>query len=166
LVITGSEALGKDRTKYSQPTAEDIRLWLEWAGSKLLAMNIASPAPKDSGSYWPEYRQDNQAYGYTQNRLRAGLPNRHEIDLMDEILGLPSLVNDITIRRILNARALVTPVANRYVYSWSKIAIMIYSERRRVVRLHFIGLCEIANKVSPDKASTFKQSLQGILLSS
>jgi hypothetical protein len=143
-----------------RPSPEEIRAWLEWAGAKLLAMHISSPKPKGPHTAWPEFAQDSrQAYGYTNERLRAAIPRSHEIELMDEIQTLPALIDDITVRRIVNARSLVTPVANRYVYSWTKIAYMIHSDRRKVVRLHFSGLNEIAKKIPPEQTYAIKTSL-------
>lgn len=139
---------------------EDIRLWLEWAGGKLLSMSIPSPAPRGMHNAWPEYADDHRrAYGYTGERLRASLPRAKEIELMDEILALPSLVTDVTIRRVLNARALVTPISQRYLYSWTKIAFMLHTDRKRIVRLHFMGLCEIGRRLAPAKADAIRSTL-------
>ena len=143
----------------------EIKEWLEWAGAKLLSLRLASPAPQGYRSFWPDYADEaNKAYGYTGNRLRAGLPNSKEIALMDEILLLPSLITDITVRRIVNARALVAPVANRHLYSWTKIAHLLHSSPRRMVVLHRSGLREIASRVPQDKADAIRQSIRGFLV--
>lgn len=136
----------------------EIKTWLEWAGSKLLAMHIASPAPKGYKVAWPEYATDHKtAYGYTGNRLKAAEPRSVEIELMDKLLLFPNLISDVTIRRIVNARSLVTPVSNRYVYSWTKLGYMIHVDPRRVVRLHQKGLVEISSHLTQEKVDAIRR---------
>lgn len=144
----------------TQASPEEIRTWLEWAGSKLLAMSISSPKPRGPHTSWPAFADDAKvAYGYTGERLRPPLPRSYEIELMDKILLFPMLIPDITVRRIVHSRALVTPVSNRYLYSWTKIAFMLHTDRRRVVRLHFSGLCEIERRLSPEKVDAVRALL-------
>jgi hypothetical protein len=141
----------------------EIKEWLEWGGAKLLSMKLPPAAPQGYRSFWPDYPTDaGTAYGYTPNRLRAGTPTGKEVDLMDEVLKLPSLIADIPIRRIVNARALVAPVSNRHLYSWTKIAFMLHSSPRRVVLLHRKGLREIALRVPLGKADAIRQSMASL----
>ena len=145
------------------PASEtEVQDWLEWAGSKLLALRIPSPAPKGPHIAWPEYASSPDGYGYTKNTLRAAAPTRFEITLMDEILLLPNLIPDITLRRIVHARALVAPVSLRYVYSWPKIAVMVHSDRKAVARLHTKGLRCIAKALREEKASALRQSFHAL----
>lgn len=126
-------------------TPDELQAWLEWAGSKLLSLTLASPAPQGYKSNWPSYAQDaRMAYGYTGERLRPALPSGHDIALMDQILTLPSFIKDPVVRRIVNARAVVRPVANTHLYSWTRIAFMLHTNRQRVTRLHDLGLRQIA----------------------
>lgn len=139
---------------------EEVREWLEWAGSKLLAMHISSPKPKGPHSSWPTFAQEaHLAYGYSGERLRPAQPRSTEIELMDKILEYPNLIRDITVRRIVNSRALVTPVSNRYLYSWSKLAFMLHRDRRTIIRLHYSGLCEITSCLPPEKIDTIRRLL-------
>ena len=134
----------------------EVKMWLEWAGATLLSMPISSPTPRGPRVAWPEFAQDaRNAYGYTASTMRAPLPRSREIDLMDDILALISIVGDTKTRRILHLRALVTPVSNRYVYSWVKLAVMFNSDRRAVAYIHTKGLREIATVLGQEKASTF-----------
>lgn len=140
-------------------SVEELQTWLEWSGAKLLAMNLASPFPKGPRVSWPDFAQDHRtAYGYTNERLRAGRVTSHEIALMDEILPLVSLISDVNVRRIVNARILVTPVSNRYVYTWSRIAFMLHSDRRKVARLYSSGLSEITRRLPSAKVDAIRQS--------
>lgn len=138
----------------------EVQFWLEWAGQKLLAMKIPSPYPKIPTAAWPTFAQDfHAAYGYTEATLRAAIPHSKEIQLMDEILLLPSLVSDPNIRRLLHARALITPVAQRRLYSWTKLGKMLRTDRRAVARLHEKGLVEILDKLKNNKAYSIRHSL-------
>lgn len=143
---------------------EEIKDWLEWAGSKMLAMGTSSPLPKAFGVNWPDIAPDvNTAYGYSGERLRPALPDSFEIQLMDKILEFPSLyITDIDTRRILNARALVTPIGNKYVHNWTNIAKMLHTHRRAVRLLHEKGLVVIAKGLPVDKASTIRPLLRPI----
>lgn len=122
-------------------------------------MNLSSPLPKGPRVSWPAFAQDHRtAYGYTNERLRASHVTGYEITLMDEILPMVVLIKDINVRRIVNARILVTPLGNRYVYTWSRIAYMLHSDRRRVARLYNNGLNEIIRRLSAEKVDAIRQS--------
>lgn len=137
----------------------EIGEWLEWAGARLLALNLPSAAPSGYKSNWPEYAPDARiAYGYSGERLRAPKVTAPEIALMDKMLALPSLVPDITLRRIIHARALVTPVGNRYLYSWTKLAQMLHTERRRVAQLHERGLIAICQRLPSEQAYVLRET--------
>lgn len=131
---------------HDAPTAEEVQEWLEWAGSRLLAMRIKSPAPAGYRSYWPDYAEDiTAAYGYTQETMRAPTVAPHEITRMDQILALPELIAEPRIRRIVHRRALVTPVSQRYVYSFTRLGRDFHISRQRAAQLHRAGLLEIAD---------------------
>ena len=131
----------------SEPlTVAEVQEWLEWAGSRLLALRIKSPAPAGYRSYWPDFAEDiTAAYGYTAETLRAPTVAPHEITVMDQILTLPMLVADVRTRRIIHRRALVTPVSQRYVHSFSKISRDFHMSRQRAHQLHRAGLIEIGD---------------------
>ena len=141
---------------------EEVKIWLEWASSKLLSMQISNPAPRAPGSGWPEIARDPIAYGYSGEKLKPAYPRANEITLMDEILSLPSLIPDVTLRRVVNARSLITPVANRHVYSWNKIALMIHSDRRKAASLYEEGIKAIVSNLAPGKAYTIKQNFDSL----
>lgn len=137
----------------------ELQQWLEWAGSKMLSLQVRGTKPSGYRSFWPDYEQDKAtAYGYTSERLRPALPSGHDISLMDEILLLPNLISDPTIRRIVHARSLVTPVGNRYLYTWVKIAKLLHTDRRAIARLHGQGLSEIHRKLDPSKRDALRQT--------
>lgn len=140
--------------------SDELQHWLEWAGSKLLALQITSPYPRPPSAAWPIYALDpNVAYGYSSERLRPPSPTGRDIKFMDELLLWQNKINDVTTRRIVGTRLLVHPISNRYLFTWSKIAFMIHSDRRKVMRLHKSGLEELVAKVEKDKVYTIRAFL-------
>ena len=138
-------------------TPIELIRWLEWAGGVLLSMKIPNPAPKLTGSAWPDYASDaNMAYGYTGERMKPAIPSSVEIELMDKLLALPSLTDNVNFRRVVNARLLVAPISNRHLYSWSKIAFMLHTTRYITKSWHHRGLLDIASKIEPEKIYAFR----------
>lgn len=142
------------------PNPLEIQSWLEWAGGRMLAIQVHGAWPSSYRSFWPDYPDDQvTAYGYTPSRMHAPALNSSEVVLMDEILSLISLTPVILQRRILNARALVHPLNNRHLYSWATIAALIHSERRAVKLLHKKGLETIAQSVPTSALRYFRSVL-------
>lgn len=132
----------------ARPTPEIIITCLEWAGQVLLSTHIKSPKPADYRVFWPEFPQDpNEAYGYTGERLRPPVPGSTDIELMDVIYTWLVLVDDIPARRVVCARSLVTPISERYLYPWTRIAILLSSDRFSVKRLHRRGIKRIVERI-------------------
>jgi hypothetical protein len=139
---------------------DELQLWLEWAGSRLLAMQIASPFPKEPTAAWPIFAQEaNLAYGYTDERLRPPRPSAIEIGIMDDMLTLPSLASRAVERRVLQARLLITPVSHRRLYSWRRIAELLHTSPYTVTRMHLRALREIAPQVPEGKIYSFRAAL-------
>jgi hypothetical protein len=150
---------------HSSVSPEEVRGWLEWAGQRLLALNLKSPYPSTPHVSWPEYAQDYRtAYGYTQERLRPASPSGPEITLMDEILTLPELIENQLWRRVVNARILVTPLSQKYLYSWTKIATLIHSDRKAVARFYNLGLREIVELLPPKKINAIRKSYSALTI--
>lgn len=141
-------------------TTDDLRQALEWAGMTLLSMGIRSPLPKGPQSAWPAFASDaNIAYGYSGERLRPALPSGRDIELMEKVLTLPAGTDNLQVRRLLHARALVAPISNRHLYSWSKLAFMLHTDRRKVVRMHHNGLADVVAKLDDNKIHIIRQTL-------
>ena len=138
---------------------EEIITWLEWSGRVLLSMKLESPFPKEPSACWPEYAQNfAEAYGYTDETIKAPNPTRSQIKLMDEILEIVQFSENITHRRIIQMRLLVTPVRRKHVYSWKRIA---FDFHRSVPMCHYWrdkGLTEIQECLPPSKTSIIRQS--------
>ncbi len=139
---------------------EEIREWLEWAGSKLLSMRIRSPAPSGMRNFWPDYGEDkNEAYGYTRETVRPAAVAPKEVAVVDEILLLPSLIEDVKTRRIVHKRSLVAPVSGRYVHSYKTIAEHEHIDARLAARIYRAGIAEIAKRITRKRAHAIRQFL-------
>lgn len=139
--------------------SEELSRWLEWAGTTLLSMQLSSPLPKGPHTSWPAYKQEaTTAYGYTQSSFRQPPPGAEEIALMDKILVLPSLVTDIDLRRLLNARALVKPFSGKHLYGWTKLGKMLHADPRLLARHHEKALAILVRLLSREKVDTIRQS--------
>lgn len=138
----------------------EIQSWLEWAGGRMLAVQVCGTRPSSYRSFWPDYPDDSfTAYGYTNERLRLPSPSAPDISLMDEILSLVLLTPIILQRRVLNARAIVHPINGRHIFPWSKIAHLINSDYRSVVLTHKKGLEVIARETPLPAAHRIRSSL-------
>lgn len=133
-------------------TPDLVSDWLEWAGARLLASPSNKVKPAGPKVIWPDYSQDLfQVLDFRLvNVLRAPAPGAGEIPIMEEILLLPNLCTEVKTRRVLHARCLVNPLSYRNIHSWSKIAMMIHSNRETARQLHEKGLVEVSRKVAPE----------------
>ena len=125
---------------------QSVQDQLEWAGSVLLSMRIRRPGPAGFRNYWPDFAPDAAlAYGYTGEQFRPATPAARDITEMDRILAWIELIplNEPTIRRVVSARALVSPINDRYLFSWRKIAKLLHIDSAGVRRLHKRGLAMI-----------------------
>jgi len=155
----------------SQPSHQasplEVKGFLEWAGQRILSLPVKNIYPQTYRSFWPDFPQDvHTAYGYSNVRLRPPPPSKDEIPLIDEILGLIVMVPQERQRRILNARALVSPITGRYLFPWAKISFLLKADPRTIKGLHAKGLEFIARRVTESDVGRFRsiigvnQSLQ------
>jgi hypothetical protein len=129
-------------------TPSEIQSWLEWAGGRMLAVQVLGTKPQEYRSFWPDYPDDKfTAYGYTGLGLRIPSPSAPDISLMDEIFSLVLLTEVVLQRRVINARAMIHPLSGRPLYPWTKIAILVNSNYRTVKLIHKKGLETISARV-------------------
>jgi len=125
---------------------DDIIARLEAAGATLLALRIAI-GPQEPRSGLPEpVREVSASYGWSKATPRPATPCAAAIDAMDEALSWVGLIpaDRYVLRRIVNARALVSPTTQRHLYTWSRIAALIGADRKAVARWHAQGISIIA----------------------
>jgi hypothetical protein len=124
---------------------DEVNTWLEWGGKTLLSIGSRRPGPGNPRIAWPDFPHDPMdAFGWERERLRIMPPASDAIPIMDDIMALPMLVENISIRRLVQARALIAPINGRHLYTWVKLGKLIHSNRKTVVRLHRVGLEQIA----------------------
>ncbi len=70
-----------------------------------------------------------------------------DITLMDEAMSWPSLIANLTARRIVSARAMVHPVTERHLHQWKRLAGALGADYRAVQRWHRQGIAEISEKL-------------------
>lgn len=127
---------------------EEVQTWLEWAGSRLIALPVPGLKPNEIKITHFEYSQDRfQILDFRgQLPLRAGAPSSAEIPIMDLILTLPALCAWQNHRRVLHLRALVHPISGRHLYTWAKLARKIACDPRTVKTWHRQALVEVTDK--------------------
>lgn len=121
---------------------------LEEAGMALLSMQISGTRPAGYRPVWPVVVQAAvEAYGYSETRVRPACPDAHTITRMDEALSWISLIpaDKYVLRRIVGARALLSPRTHRHLYSWMRLAQVLGADRRAVRRWYQEGV-EIIQK--------------------
>ncbi len=127
--------------KSPQVGPQEVQFWLEWAGERMLSTKVNGTRPSSFRSFWPDYADDpHTAYGYTGISLRFPSPSAPDVSLMDEILDLILLIPNGNIRRIIQLRSLITPIRNRHVFSWERIAEKTHSNQHLVKLRHRRGI--------------------------
>ena len=116
---------------------------LEEAGATLLAMPQRGMGPQLRQVRWPETPAEAGSGSVDAGRrLRPAAPSAVEIARMDEAFGWIGLVphDRVVIRRILHARALVSPLTGKHLYSWRKMGALLGADHKAVQRWHIDGL--------------------------
>ncbi len=118
---------------------------LEEAGATLLSLPPSGPGKRVRTSQWPLIRAAIEAYGWSGARVRAAVPLAAEISRMDEALGWISLIphDRYVLRRIVGARALVSPLTGRHLFTWQRLGALLGADPRAVQRWHARGIALI-----------------------
>jgi len=125
--------------------AELVIYRLEEAGATLLTLPSSGYSPKLRLSSLEVVRTALEGYGWSEKRLRLPVPPAARISRMDEALGwIPLIARDrYVIRRIVGARALVSPITQRHLFAWRRLAALIGADHKAVQRWHSQGIDEI-----------------------
>ena len=121
---------------------------LEQAGATLLAMRVRSPYPATYGTNWPQVLHDAvEAYGWTDEPTRPALPDSATISRMDVTFNwLGAIPNHRhVLRRIVAARALVSPESGKHLLGWRRLARIIHADHHAIMRWHRDGIGIIIN---------------------
>lgn len=115
---------------------------LEEAGATLLALPSHGYSTAMRTTKLDIVRVAMEAYGHDRARLRPPMPDSPRISRMDEALGWITLIplDSYTLRRIVGARALVSPMTQRHLYSWRRLAEAMGADHKAVQRWHAQGI--------------------------
>ena len=115
---------------------------LEEAGATLLALPQSGFSTRLRTSSLDIVRNALDAYGYADQRLRPQAPSARKIDEMEQALAWIPLIplDRYVLRRIVGARALVSPLTGRHVFSWRRLAASIGADHKAVQRWHGQGV--------------------------
>ncbi len=127
-------------------TAEALVTRLEDAGRTLLALPNTGYTTKLRTTQLDIVAAAVEAYATTQTaRLRPAMPDAQRITRMDEALAwIPLIARDrYVLRRIVGARALVSPVTERHLYTWRRLGILLGADHKAIQRWHGEGIALI-----------------------
>ena len=126
---------------------------LEEAGATLLALPLSGPRINLRTSAWPVVHAAVEAYGWSGARLRPAVPPAAAISRMDEVLSWIQFIpkENYVLRRIVGARALVSPLTGRHLFSWRRLGKLLGADARAVQRWHEKGLALIALRLNVAK---------------
>ena len=118
---------------------------LEEAGRTLLALPHTGPSPRLRLSVLEVVRSAVEAYGWEGQRLRPAYPSSANVTRMDEALGWIARIplDRYVLRRIVGARALVSPTTDRHLYPWRRLATVLGADHKAVQRWHAQGIAMI-----------------------
>ncbi len=133
-------------------TPQELQVWLEWAGARLIAMPGGRIGPAKTRVIWPEYAQETfEVLDFrTALPIRAAAPSSKEIPIVEEILLLPNVCAHDYTRRVLHARSLVHPINGRYLYKWTRISALLEVKAHTARRWYKEGLDEVIRKAPHD----------------
>jgi hypothetical protein len=126
---------------------------LEEAGATLLALP-PSGWSTGMGTGWPDVVHDAvEAYGWTGAETRPARPQAEAISRMDEAMAwLGAIPSDrFTLRRVVGARALVSPRTQNHIFSWRKLGDVLRADYRVVQAWHAQGIDLIASAMRARK---------------
>jgi hypothetical protein len=143
---------------------EEMESWLNWSGQIFLSMQIRDPGPQGFRVAWPVFAQKfYDAYGATNERVRPPRPSAEAISLMDQIMQWPNLLPDETARIVIYKRSLVTPLSERHLFTWTKLAVMLRTDRRKVARIYDKGIAELCRSVERRQVYMVRKTLPDLL---
>ena len=129
---------------------EYVQSSLEFAGQSLLSMRIKNPGPCEMRGFWPSIVQDEEVELPLGVRNRAVMPIGREIDAMDEILAWIQLIpqEKAEMRRAVGLRSLISPISDKHLYPWKRIAKILSCDPRTAMAWHATGIGLIARELN------------------
>jgi hypothetical protein len=118
---------------------------LEEAGLTLLALPGTGYSTRLRTSSLDIVRSALENYGWSEGQVRPPVPSAAKITRMDEALGWIPLIplDNHVLRRIVGARCLVSPVTERHLFPWRRLAAALGADHKAVQRWHAQGIAII-----------------------
>jgi len=118
---------------------------LEEAGETLLSLPGTGYSTRLRTSSLEIVRTAVENYGWSENRVRPPVPSSVKITRMDEALAWIPLIpiENYVLRRIVGARCLVSPITDRHLYPWRRLAVALGADHKAVQRWHGQGIAII-----------------------
>ena len=131
--------------------SEQVAVYLEDAGKCLMSMPMSGHTTRARISKLPFVVPGGlEAFSVGDGRLRLPQPRPETIDRMDEVLAWISLIpqDKVILRRIVGARALLSPVTGRNIYSWRRLGDLLDVDHKTIQRWRKDGLAIIARELN------------------
>ncbi|MBU6497650.1 MAG: hypothetical protein KGJ41_08250 [Rhodospirillales bacterium] len=120
--------------------ADSVIYRLEEAGSTLLALPETGYSTRLRTTQFDIVRNALEAYGWNNapSRLRPAYPDAARITRMDEAMAWLALIpaDRYVLRRIVGARSLVSPVTERHLFAWRRLASLLGADHKAIQRWH------------------------------
>jgi len=116
---------------------------LEEAGRTLMCLPNSGPSPRLRSSSLEVLRAACEiAEAEPGKRLRLPVPSAAKIGAMDEAWAWLGLIPNerYVLRRIVGARALVSPATDKHLFSWRRLGSLLSADHRAVQRWHGEGI--------------------------
>ena len=123
---------------------------LEEAGSCILALPSTGYTTKLRTSSLDIVRDTVEAFATASGRIRPPPPDARQITRMDEALGWIARIppDRYVLRRIVGARSLVSPVTERHLFTWRRLATTLGADHKAVQRWHAQGITLIVEALN------------------
>ena len=143
----GHMAIPAPTRDHNRPEAIDAQYViyrLEEAGRTLLALPHSGYSTRLRSSRHDIVQCAAEAYGWTQvdARLKPPMPSSSRVTRMDEALDwIPKIPRDrYVLRRIVGCRALISPVTERHLFTWRRLAALLGADHKAIQRWHAQGI--------------------------
>jgi hypothetical protein len=143
----GGNGAGNGAERRDTLDAETVAARLEEAGATLLALPERGYSTGLASRRYDIVRSALESYGWQgaqggSPRLRPPVPSAAAITRMDQAFGWLALIpaDRYVLRRIVSARALVSPLTGRHMFSWRRLGMLLGADHKAVQRWHGQGV--------------------------
>ncbi len=132
--------------------AELVAYRMEEAGTTLLSLPPSGFTTKLRTSSLEIVRSAAEGYAWTEKQVRPPVPSAAKITRMDEALSWVLLipVENYVLRRIVGARSLVSPITERYLFTWRRLGSLLGADHKAVQRWHAQGIAMMVAALNRD----------------